>query len=104
MGKKFMVKNLWLLFRDVNTVHIARFGSLRDWINKASNKDYWNQLVKCLLHPVTQLPERPEMWGPLPSWRARRAANRQCPTDNDADDDEENENSSNAGSNNGGRK
>ena len=98
-GKIFMVENLRLLFRDVNTVHIDRFGSLRDWINKASNKDYWNQLVKRLLHPAMPLPERPKTWGPLPPWRARRAANRQCPPDHDAEDDEDNENSSNAGSN-----
>jgi hypothetical protein len=55
--KKIMVENLRLLFRDINTVHIDRFGSLRDWINEASNEDYWNQLVKRLLHPDTPLPE-----------------------------------------------
>ena len=75
-----MVENLRLLFQDVSTVHINRFGSLRDWISKASNKDYWNQLVKCLLHPDTPLPEQPKKWRPLPPWRARQAANRQ--TDN----------------------
>jgi hypothetical protein len=86
----------------VNTVHINCFGSLQDWIiNEARNKDYWNQLVKRLLHPDTPTPERPETWGPLPSWRARQAANRQCPTDHDADYDKDDENSSNAGSNNG---
>jgi hypothetical protein len=30
-----MVENLPLLFQDVNTVHIDRFGSLRDWIHEA---------------------------------------------------------------------
>ena len=45
-GKIFMVENLRMLFREVNTVRIDRFGSLRDWINEASNKDYRNQLVK----------------------------------------------------------
>jgi hypothetical protein len=55
-GKIFMVENL----REVNTVHIDRFGSLQDLINEASNEDYWNQLVKRLLHPDTPLPERPE--------------------------------------------
>ena len=98
-GKIFMVENLRLLFQDVNTVHIDCFGSLLDWINEANNKEYWNQLVKCLLHPDTPLPERPGTWGPLPLWRARRATHRQCPTDHDADDDKDNENSSNAGSN-----
>ncbi len=98
-GKNFMVENLRLLFRDVNTVHIDRFGSLRDWINEASNEDYWNQLVKCLLHPDMPIPERPKTWGPLPPWRTQRAANRQCPPDHNADNDKDNENSSNAGSN-----
>ena len=73
-----MVENLRLLFRDVNTVHIDRFRSLQDWINEASNEDYWNQHVKCLLHPDTPLPEQPKKWRPLPPWRARQAANRQC--------------------------
>ena len=100
-GKIFMVENLWLLFRDINTVHIDCFGSLRDWINEASSEDYWNQLVKHLLHPDTPLPERPETWGPLPSWRTQRAANRQRPTDHDVDDDKDDENSSNVGSNKG---
>ena len=88
-----------MLFRDVNTVHIDHFGSLWDWISEASNEDYCNQLVKCLLHPDMLLPEQPKTWGPLPPWRARQAANRQCPPDHDADDDKDNENSSNAGSN-----
>ena len=70
-GKIFMVENLRLLFRDVNTVHIDRFGSLRDWINEASNEDYWNQLVKCLLHPDMLIPEQPKTWGPLPPWRTQ---------------------------------
>ena len=93
-GKIFMVENLRLLFKDVNAVNIDRFGSLRDWIHKANNKSYWNQLVKRLLHPDTPLPERPESWGPLPSWRARRANNGQSPPadDNDDDDDESNAN------------
>jgi hypothetical protein len=97
-GENFMVENLRLLFQDVNTVHIDCFGSLRDWINEAS-KDYWNQLVKHLLHPDTPLPERPETWELLPPWHTRRAANSQCLPDHNADDDEDNENSSNAGSN-----
>ena len=63
-----MVENLRLLFKDVTTVNIDPFGSLRDWIHEANNEAYWNQLVKRLLHPDTPLPERPETWGPLPSW------------------------------------
>ena len=74
-GKNFMVDNLRLLFKDIDTVNIDRFGSLRDWIHEANNANYWNQLVHRLLHPATPLPERPDSWGPLPSWQARRARN-----------------------------
>jgi hypothetical protein len=70
-----MVENLCLLFQDVTTVHIDHYGSLRDWIHKASDKKYWNKLVNCLLHPSTLLPEHPTGWGPLPSWCAHQAAN-----------------------------
>ncbi len=45
-----MVKNLRLLFQDVDTVNIDHFGSLQDWIHEATDKKYWNQLVKRLLH------------------------------------------------------
>ena len=71
-GKNFMVENLQLLFCDIPTVHIDRYGSLRNWIHEASNKQYWGQLVDRLIHPATPLPERPADWGPLPSWQARR--------------------------------
>ena len=37
-GKKFMVENIRLLFQDVTTVNINRFGSLRNWIHEASNE------------------------------------------------------------------
>ncbi len=74
-GKNFMVKNLCLLFQEVTTVHIDHYWSLQDWIHEASNKKYLKQLVNCLLHPSTLLPERPTAWGPLPSWHAHRAAN-----------------------------
>ena len=73
-GKNFMVENLRLLFQDVPTVTIDRYGSLRNWIHEASNEKYWCQLVERLLHPTTPLPDRPDDWGPLPSWQARRAA------------------------------
>ena len=39
-GEKFMVENLRLLFQDVNTVNIDRFGSLQDWIHEANNEGY----------------------------------------------------------------
>ena len=51
-GKNFMVEILCLLFQDVPTVTIDRYGSLRSWIHEASNKMYWCQLVKRLLHPT----------------------------------------------------
>jgi hypothetical protein len=50
-----MVENLRLLFKDITTVNIDRFGSLRDWIHEANNEAYWNQLVKRLLHPDTNM-------------------------------------------------
>ena len=90
-GKNFMVENLRLLFQDVNTVYIDRFGSLQDWINEANDEGYWKQLVKRLLHSDTPLPERPETWGPLPSWHARRADGGRRPPDRDADDDDDDE-------------
>ena len=87
-GGKIMDENLRLLFQDVTTVNIDCFRSLQgDWINEANNKGYWNQLVKRLLHPDTPIPECPETWRLLPSWRARRAASRRHPSDRDADDD-----------------
>jgi len=49
-----MVENLRLLFQDVTTVNIDRFGSLRHWIHEASNEEYWNQLVARLLNPSRQ--------------------------------------------------
>jgi hypothetical protein len=73
-GKNFIVENLRLLFQEISTVQIDRYGSLQNWIHEASNKKYWCQLVERLLHPSTPLPDRPDDWGPLPSWQARRAA------------------------------
>jgi len=88
-GKNFMAENLRLLFQDIPTVQIDRFGSLRNWIHEASNKKYWCQLVERLLHPSTALPDRPDDWAPLPSWQARRAAagHRQTNDPHDSNDD-----------------
>jgi len=83
-----MVENLCLLFQDVPTIQIDRYGSLRSWIHEASNKKYWCQLVDSLLYPSTLLPDRPDDWGPLPSWQARRAAAGRLPT-NDSDDSDD---------------
>ena len=94
--KNFMVENLRLLFKDVHTVNIDRFGSLQDWIHEANAEDYWNQLVKRLLHPDTPLPARPESWGPLPSWRARcGTSERRTPADENSDDDDNESNTAN---------
>jgi hypothetical protein len=94
--KNFTVKNLCLLFQDISTVHIDRYRSLQDWIQEASNKKYWNQLVNHLLHPNTPLPEHPAARGPLPSWRARRAANNNgCPANQDKDDNDNEDNNVN---------
>ena len=88
-GKNFMVENLRLQFQDVTTVNIDRFGLLRDWIHEASNEVYWNQLVARLLNPCTPIPERPEAWGPLPSWRARRDTSNRRPADYESDDNDD---------------
>ena len=48
------------------TTTIDRYGSLKDWINEASDEKYWNALVQCLLHSDAPLPERPPTWGPTP--------------------------------------
>jgi len=98
-GGKIMVENdIRLLFQDVNTVYIDRFGLLRDRIHEASNEEYWNQLVARLLNPHMPLPERPEAWGPLPSWSARRDTSSRRHVDyvsNDNDDEDGNDDSHN---------
>ena len=61
-----MVRNLQLLFARVPTTTIDRYGSLKDWINEASDEKYWTALVKCLLHSNAPLPEQPPAWGAPP--------------------------------------
>ena len=56
------MKNLKLLFADVTDVVIDDRGSIKYWINEASEEQYWNQLVKRLLDRDTDLPERPAEW------------------------------------------
>jgi hypothetical protein len=41
-----MVQILQLLFERVPTTTINRYGSLKDWINEASDKKYWTALVQ----------------------------------------------------------
>ncbi len=88
MTENFMMENLRLLFKDITTINIDRFGSLQDWIHEANDEAYWNQLIKRLLHPNTPLPERPETWGPLPLWQARCAHNGRCPPADDINDND----------------
>ena len=68
-NKDFIVKNLKLLFDRVDDVIIDDFGTLKDWINEASDELYWEKLIKCMLHPEEQLPDRPTTWN-----RRRRSA------------------------------
>ena len=97
--KNFIVKNLRLLFKDT-LKRINHYGSLNySWIHKASNEQYWywSQLIKQLTHPKTPLPERPEEWGPLPSWQAQHAnTTHKVKSDNSNDKDEHGNNEDNA--------
>jgi len=57
----------------------------------------WNQLIKRLTHPETSISERPEEWGPLPSWQARHAnTTNEDESDNSDDEDEHDNNQDNA--------
>ena len=97
-GKIFMVKNLRLLFRDVNTVHINCFGSLQDWINEASNKTTGTNSSNAFFILTRRYQSNPKHGD-----RCHRGAHDKLltdsPPDHNADDDNDNENSSNAGSN-----
>ena len=84
-----MVENFRLLFQDVPTIQIDQYGSLRSWIHEASNEIYWCQLVNRLLYPSTPLPDRPNDWGPLPSWQAHCTAAGRSPTNDSNDSDDE---------------
>ncbi len=48
-NKDFIVKNLRLLFANVPEKTIDDYGSLKIWIREASHKQYWDQLVACLI-------------------------------------------------------
>ena len=45
-NKDHIVKNLCVLFSEVPEVTIDDFGSLKLWIQEASDAAYWTQLVK----------------------------------------------------------
>ncbi len=61
-NKDALVKNLKLLFTKVDEVRIDDKGSLKDWIRESYHKQYWEQLVKCLLDSNNDLPEPPSDW------------------------------------------
>jgi hypothetical protein len=69
--KNTMVRNLQLLFKCVPTTNIDRYGSLKDWINEASNEKYWTALVQYLLHSDAPLPEQRLAWGLPPRHSTR---------------------------------
>ena len=73
-NKDTLVKNLKLLFTKVDEVRIDDKGSLKDWIKEASHKQYWEQLVKCLLDKTSDIPERPSEW-PRPRRSPRNHGN-----------------------------
>ena len=58
-NKDFIVKNLRLLFVNVPEVTIDDYGSLKNWINEALDKKYWNDLLDCLTDCQASIPERP---------------------------------------------
>ena len=58
-NKDFIVKNLRLLFAYVPEVTIDDYGSLKNWINEALDKKYWNDLLDCLTDRQASIPERP---------------------------------------------
>ena len=58
--KDYIIKNLRLLFANVPEVTINNFGSLKSWIREALHKQYWTQLVECLINPHASLSPRPD--------------------------------------------
>jgi hypothetical protein len=81
-----MVGNLQLLFECVPTTTIDQHGSLKDWINEASNEKYWTALVQYLLHSDAPLPEQLTEWGPPPR-RSTQVPTPPAPPSTDRDHD-----------------
>jgi hypothetical protein len=48
-NKDYIIKNLRLLLANVPEVTINDYGSLKNWIQEALDKKYWNDLIECLL-------------------------------------------------------
>ena len=58
-NKDYIVKNLRLLFANVPEVTIDQYCSLKNWINEALDKKYWNDLLACLIDCQATNPSRP---------------------------------------------
>jgi hypothetical protein len=41
-------------------VTIDDYGSLKNWIQEALNKKYWNDFIACLLNQQATIPPRPD--------------------------------------------
>jgi hypothetical protein len=61
-NKDYIVKNLHLLFANMPEVTINNYSSLKNWIRKASNEQYWTRLIECLLHCQAPIPPQPDEW------------------------------------------
>jgi hypothetical protein len=61
-NKDYIVKKLRLLFANVPEVTINKYGSLKHWIKKASQEQYWSQLVTCLTNRHATIPVCPDKW------------------------------------------
>jgi hypothetical protein len=61
-NKDHIVKNLHLLFANVPEVTVDDYHSLKNWVRKASNEQYWANLIECLLHRQAPIPPRLDEW------------------------------------------
>ena len=59
-NKDYIIKNLRLLFANAPEVTINDFGSPKKWIEEALHKQYWTQLVDCLINQHALLPPHPD--------------------------------------------
>jgi hypothetical protein len=58
-NKDIIVQHLQLLFEQIPEVVIDDYRLVRDWFCKASHKQYWKQLINCLLNTSAPTPTRP---------------------------------------------
>ncbi len=61
-NKDYIVKNLCHLFANVPEVTINDYSSLKNLIQEALDKKYWNDLIECLLDQQATIPPRPNEW------------------------------------------